>query len=148
MGNTLLLVSVPSSSRSCLSAGHHLAYINKFLTLLVFNGSAAAVRTDVSYSKQGVCVPLSFVIKHSWALCLFAINLFLRWTDHQHGKILSNVSGRSVLPLRAEGKLAQHSWADWQDLQWLTALVKNSYTLMLVLLQVFPFVSSWGKQRV
>lgn len=148
MRNTWLLLNIPCSLRNCLSAGHHLAYINKFLTSFVFNGSAAAVRTDVPYSKQGVCVPLSFVIKHSWEFCLFFINLFLRWTDQQHGKILSNVSGRSVLPLRAEGELTRHSLADSQDLQWLIALVKSSYTLMLLLLQIFPFANSGGKQRV
>lgn len=32
---------------------HHLAYIIKFLTSVVFKASAAAMRTDVSYSKQG-----------------------------------------------------------------------------------------------
>lgn len=148
MRNTQLLLSIPCSSRNCLGAGHRLAYINRFLTLVIFNGSAAAVRSDMSYSKQGVCVPFSFVIKHSWVFCLFAINLFLRWTDQHHGKILSEVSGSSVLSLRAEGKLTRHSLADWQDLQWLIALVKGSYMLMLLLLKVFPFVSSWGKQKV
>lgn len=49
---------------------------------------------------------------------------------------------------RAKGELPWRSLADWHDLQWVTAVAKSSYTLMLLLLEAFSFVSSAGKQRV